>query len=156
MNKKTLLLTILFFTLLALDFTTKNLASQFLWETKYIFWDFFYLQLLKNPWIAFSIWVPSFALKSITIVLIFLIVYYYKKQEASKNKWYIDIAFILIIAGALWNAYERIFIWEVIDFIGIKYFSVFNFADMYISLWVIIYIVNTIIWHKKIPFDQDK
>ncbi len=91
-----------------------------------------------------------------TIILIFGIVYYYIKEEQKKEDKYIDMSFVLILSWALWNAYERIFVGEVIDFIGIKYFSVFNFADIYISLWVALYLYKILLWAKKIHLDQEK
>jgi len=72
--------------------------------------------------------------------LIFFIIYYYffsKKEVRTAIK---DISIALILAGAIGNGIERIFVGEVIDFIGVKYFSVFNFADIYITLGALLYL----------------
>jgi len=126
---------------LVLDTITKLSAQIFLTEKINIFWDFVFLQYFVNTWIAFSIQLPSFLLKILTIVLIIVIFYYYKTEKKQyQNNQYFDISFWLILWWALGNAYERIFHEEVIDFLWVKYFSIMNFADIFISVWAILYI----------------
>jgi len=123
-----------------LDIFSKYLAQIYLVNRINIFWDFIYLQLVKNSGVAFGVQIPLFLLKIITIVLIIGIFYYYKQEKKNykTDRWF-DLAFWLILAGAIWNAYERIFLWEVTDFIWVQYFSVFNLADSFITLWVLLY-----------------
>jgi signal peptidase II len=101
-----------------------------------------YLKYVENPWIAFSIKIPLFFLKILTIILIFWIFYYYLTSEKKKEKKIIDFSFSLILAWAIWNAIERIFNDKVIDFIWIKYFSIFNLADSFITIWAILYLYS--------------
>ncbi len=131
------------------DYITKFLFIFFL-ETKKIniIWDYLFLEVYKNTWIAFSIELPF--LKIITFIIILGIIFYYIKYERYKNSKYLNLAFVLIISGALWNARERLLLWEVTDFIWIKYFSVFNFADIYINLWIIIYLSIIILKKDKV------
>ena len=126
---------------LTLDAITKLSAQMFLSEKINIFWDFVFLQYILNTGIAFSIQIPTLILKILTIVLIIGIFYYYKtEKKIYKNNKIHDISFWLILWWALWNAYERIFYEQVIDFLWVKYFSIMNFADIFISLWAILYI----------------
>lgn len=130
------------------DLTTKYLANNYLKEKIDLIWNFFYLEIFKNPWIAFSIAIPSFLLKILTIFLIIIIFFYYfKERKKQENNKILDFSFWLILAWAIWNWIERVFNSEVIDFIWVKYFSVFNFADFFISIWVIIYLILS---YKKI------
>jgi lipoprotein signal peptidase len=126
---------------LVIDTITKLSAQNYLTEKINLLWDFVFLEYILNTWIAFSIQVPTLLLKTLTIVLIIVIFYYYKTEKKLYNnsKLY-DMSFWLILWGALWNAYERIFHEEVIDFLWIKYFSIMNFADIFISIWAILYI----------------
>ena len=117
-----------------------------------IIWDFFYLKLVYNPWIAFWIEIPTILLKFITVVFIMYLTYlYFTEKKSSKLE---ELSYILIISGAIWNAYWRIWHSEVVDFIWVKYFAVFNLADIYIFLWVCIYIIYYLLWAKFI--DQKK
>ena len=75
--------------------------------------------------------------------------YYYFKEEYKKRQKLVDLSFVLILSWALWNWYERIFNSKVIDFIWVKYFSIFNIADAYITIWVILYILNYYFLKKK-------
>lgn len=127
---------------LILDILSKYLLNNILTEKISIFWDFVYLQLIKNDWIAFWININTYLLKVLTIVLIIWIFYYHKieKKKYKDDEKLINLSFWLILGWAIWNAIHRIFYSEVIDFIWIKYFSVFNLADSFITIWAWIYI----------------
>jgi len=122
-----------------LDLFTKNLANIYLQKKINIFWDFLSFKYVENTWIAFSTQIPW--LKYLTIILIIVIFYYYfLERKKEKKKKLFDLSFWLILAWAIWNWIERIFNSRVIDFISVKYFSVFNLADSFITIWAIIYI----------------
>jgi len=122
-----------------LDLFTKNLALKYLQDRLNILWDFLYLQYTENSWVAFSTQIPW--LKYLTIILIIAIIYYYfSEKKKIKNNNLLDLSFWLILAWAIWNWIERIFNGKVIDFIWVKYFSVFNLADSFITIWAIIYL----------------
>jgi len=120
---------------LIIDTITKLSAQYYLTEKVPLLWDFIFLKYIENTWIAFSIQIPTFFLKILTIVLIIGIFIYYKseKKQYQNSKIY-DIAFWFILWWALWNAYERIFHEKVIDFLGVQYFSIMNFADIAITI----------------------
>lgn len=134
--------------LVLVDFLSKYFATIYL-KTTWIdlFWWFFYFHLYLNAWIAFSLYVPF--LKILTLIIIILLIFYYFKFEINKKNSLIDLSFILILSWALWNAWERIFLWRVTDFIWIKYFSVFNFSDAYISIWIFIYFLLVLLKKDK-------
>lgn len=129
---------------IALDLFSKYLAYIFLQWQKNILWDFLYFKYVENTWIAFSIQIPSFFLKILTITLIIFIFHYYKKEikveKDKRNICLLNISFWLILSWAIWNWVERVFNEKVIDFIWVKYFSVFNLADSFIFIWAIIYL----------------
>lgn len=124
------------------DLVSKYLAWIYLRESVKIFWDLVFLKYIENTWIAFSLPLEWILLKIVTISLIFGIFYYYFKEERKNNKKIVDISFGLILAWAIWNGIERIFYWKVIDFFWIQYFSVFNLADSFITIWAIIYLYS--------------
>ncbi len=151
---------------LILDFITKYYSVIYLKKQINIIWDFIYLKQVYNPGIAFWIEIPLNLLKIWTLALIIWIFYYYRlelKQEENikiqqdgfspLSTKYLDFSFWLIISWAIWNAYERLFNEKVIDFIWVKYFSVFNLADSFISIWAIILIYY---YYKKWVSDQKK
>jgi signal peptidase II len=132
-----------------LDAITKYFASIFLQEKINVLWDFFYLEYTLNDWIAFWINIPF--LKIITIILIFWIFYYYistRQKTKDKKQRLIDWSFWLILGWAIWNGIERIFFGEVTDFIGVKYFAVFNLADSFIFIWVLLYLIYLLVNEK--------
>lgn len=80
------------------------------------------------PWLFWIIW-----LIMIGLVVIFL----YKKAHNRYAFW-----LTLILAGAVANVLDRIFLGCVIDFIDLKFWPVFNLADIYITIGVSVIMVN--------------
>jgi len=99
--------------------------------------DIFSFVYVQNPGIAFSIPLTWIFLKVLTVILIFGIIFYYFYEERQKSSKLVDISFAMIIAWALWNAYERLLNGYVTDFIAVEYFAIFNLADSYITLGAI-------------------
>lgn len=123
------------------DLTSKYIANIYLQNKINILWDFIYLQFILNPWIAFWIKIYPPLLKILTISLIIWIFYYYKEErKISNNVKLFDISFWLIVAWAIWNWIERVLNSNVIDFIWVKYFAIFNIADSFISIGAILYL----------------
>ncbi|MBS9775172.1 signal peptidase II [Candidatus Gracilibacteria bacterium] len=122
-----------------LDLGSKQFALQYFQEPWSIIGTFLQFAYVENDGIAFSIDIPF--LKIATIILIIGIFVYYYKEERTKKNMYVDMAFALVLAGAVGNGIERIFQNYVIDFIAVQGFSVFNIADSFITIGAIIYIV---------------
>lgn len=128
--------------------------------TKYgyihIFWEerietplgFLYFLYIQNPGIAFWMPIEGIFLKIMTLCLIFSIIVYYIYWERKKNIFLCDVGYALIIAWALGNAWERVFLGSVTDFIGIKGFAIFNLADIAITIGAMLLILYTWQDHK--------
>jgi len=115
-----------------------------------IFSDWFYIQSTHNTWVAFSFPIEGLFLKILTLILIWTIFIYYFKYEPLRKQRLIQIGFWCILWWAISNAIERLFVWHVLDFIGVKYFAIFNFADIFITIWaVILFLVYFGIWKTK-------
>ncbi len=123
--------------LICIDAYTKYWAENYLQGEVIILSNILSLFYAQNTGIAFSIPLSGMLLKIITVILIFGIFYYYWKEEKQKKSSLLDISYALIFAGALWNAWERIFQGYVVDFISLERFAVFNMADSYISIWAV-------------------
>lgn len=141
---------ILFFSWI--DLLTKYLSKIYLIEQKNLISNFLYFKYVENTGIAFWIPLTWYFLKIITILLIVWIYIYYIKEEKQKNNKLIYFSFIFILAWGLWNWYERIVNSKVIDFIWVRYFSVFNLADIFITIWAILYILSL----YKIKYEWNK
>jgi len=123
--------------LISLDALTKYWAENILNSILVLIPNFLSLTYAQNTGIAFSIPLTWLLLKIITVILIFGIFWYYWREENSKNSTLINVSYSFIFAGAIWNAWERIFKWYVVDMISMEHFAVFNLADSYITLWAI-------------------
>jgi len=125
--------------LIALDLFSKYIAKTYFIETYYILKDLIFIKYVENNWIAFSIQLTWLLLKILTIIILVIIFWYYIKEEKKKQNLYINLSFALILAWWISNWYERIFNNYVIDFLWVKYFAIFNLADIYISIGAFLY-----------------
>lgn len=148
---KILLFSILLF---IIDFISKIIVkSNLILNNSLIIIDnFFSLTYTNNYGAAFSIFENGrilFIIISI-VCLIFIIVYLFKEKNISKLE---KIAYPLLIGGILGNLYDRIVYGYVVDFLDFtifKYnFAIFNFADSFIVISVIILIISSIRGDKK-------
>ncbi len=145
---KTTSITLLIILLVVLDQISKILISSYLSLGESLnLLPFLNFTLIHNAGIAFSIfdeggyigrWFLVIAISGILGYLLFLI---YKKTPEHKLEL---LSLILIISGGLGNLVDRAFLGYVVDFVHVFYqnysFYVFNLADSYITVGIILYL----------------
>jgi len=115
--------------------------------TKYIFFNQKILSNIKffskhviNQWISWWLQPASnFALFVVNSFILAFVFWLYKNKQIWK------ISFILITAWWIWNLIDRILFNWVRDFITVfSWFPTFNLADIFLTLWFIFVIVETL------------
>ncbi|MFH0923858.1 MAG: signal peptidase II [Candidatus Falkowbacteria bacterium] len=122
---------------IALDRFFKFLAvGGFFGEPKAIIGDFLKLNFVRNYNIAFSLplagWWLNIAIILIVLALIYNLLYYAERNDQAKS-----YLLFLIVLGAASNLFDRLKYGFVIDYFDLKYFTVFNLADIIIVSSVI-------------------
>jgi signal peptidase II len=152
-SKKTVLFIILAVFFVVVDRFLKFLCLQDYFDRPLpLLGNFFSLEFVKNYYISFSIPLSGPILTAlIGIIIIILLIYLIKPFFSSNFQFPISnfqISLTILIIGAILNFTDRIKFGYVIDYFSLKYFTVFNLAD--------IMIVSSVIWliilnnHKKI------
>lgn len=118
-------------------------------ENTLILSKYFSLQLSYNEGIAFSLPIKWIPLKIITIFILLWLLYFYVREEYPKDSRLLDTAYVAIFSGAISHAYERIFVWHVVDFIAVKYFAILNVADILISIWAFLIMYSYVYYYRK-------
>ena len=145
---KTTTTSLLIIFLVVLDQISKILISSYLSLGESLnLLPFLNFTLIHNSGIAFSFfddggnisrWLLVVAVSGILAYLLFLM---YK--ITSRNRLEL-MSFILIISGGLGNLVDRVFLGYVVDFVHVFYqdysFYVFNMADSYITVGIILYL----------------
>lgn len=113
-----------------------------------------------NPNLAFNLNF-NIVITIIFIIFLFFIAYNLKfkiinLKSISNYKFKISnwntlpkITILLIASGAISNIIDRIYFGCVIDFIDLKFWPVFNFADIYITIGVVILLIRTTDYHTN-------
>ena len=131
------------------DRLLKNLAisSQFPFK---LIGDWFTFSFTPNYFIAFSLPISGKILNIFIIILILaiiLIICYLIKKKKTHIIWPLALTFILF--GAISNIVDRLQYGFVIDYLELRYFTVFNLADAMISLGAFILILQNFKYTKK-------
>jgi signal peptidase II len=123
-------------TLVGIDQYSKYWATQNLQIPRKIT-DFFTLKFVENSGIAFSIPIPRIFLLILISAIVLYLVYYLWKTKFTNLA---EISLALITAGAMGNLIDRFLNGKVIDFLSFWSFPIFNFADIFITCGVVIYL----------------
>ena len=109
-----------------------------LYESIPVITNFFNLTYVTNDGMAFGINFPFGIYIFSTISLIFTVFLFWYLWTIKEDGIVIRTGVALIIAGAVGNLIDRIFLGSVVDFldfmIGSYHWYVFNFADSYVTV----------------------
>lgn len=114
-----------------LDRLTKYFSFNYLVNKIELIPGFIDLKFTVNTGAAFSMFSgKTFFLIIISVIFILLILF--NINSIMREKYFFAVA--LILGGAISNLFDRIFYGFVIDFVSVRFFSVFNFADATITV----------------------
>jgi len=99
-------------------------------------------QLAYNTGIAFSLPVSTWATIPLTIVVIVFLTWQLWRQ---KLPGLTRLGLCLILAGAVGNLIDRVLFSAVTDFISVYSFPIFNLADSFITIGVVLFLWQEII-----------
>ena len=144
-----IILTLVFF---IVDLISKVIITKLfdVYESVSVINNFFNITYVKNTGAAWSILSNEILfLIMISLSIIMSVVVYIKYHKPTKK---IDeVAYSMILGGAIGNFSNRLFLGYVIDFLDFNFFGynypVFNFADMFIVIGAILLIISS--WRKK-------
>lgn len=142
MRKKICIFSILIF---LIDLVSKFIIIHYEYELPIVVIDnFFSITKVTNYGAAFSM-LSGFTLFLIFIGLFVLFYIYEYLLKDVTNKVEL-VGYILVIGGVLGNLFDRIFYGKVIDFLSFKFgdyhFPIFNFADIFICVGIVLVIIG--------------
>jgi signal peptidase II len=104
--------------------------------------NIFIFNFTPNYYIAFSLPLSGFWLNSaIGLIILAIIAFLIKSIRNQENKLFIT-GLSLILTGAISNLIDRLQFGYVIDYLYLKHFTVFNLADVCISLGAIFILIS--------------
>ena len=124
-----------------------------LYESVPVIENFFHFTYITNDGMAFGIDFPFgyFIFSLVSALLTFFLFWYL--WTVRNDSLVIRLGLAMIIAGAVGNLIDRLMLGEVIDFldfmIGNFHWYVFNFADSYVTVGMILILIDSIFLEKK-------
>lgn len=143
--------------LLTLDRLLKNIVVSYPAAGGVVVTGWLNFRGATNPALAFSLPFPKTLLPAVSLGAIALFAVWwanaYRRREAGRVS-----ALTLILAGASSNLLDRLRWGHVVDYLDVPWFTVFNFADVMISVGVGLLIANEVVlwWrqHEHVTIDN--
>ena len=148
-KKRYIVMLIIIILLVIIDQASKMVVNNYFADSQTIIKNIISIEKVENEGFAFGFNKENIQNIILSIFVILVIIKFLIKHEKHVNKLVI-ICMSMIIAGGIGNLIDRIFRGAVFDFIklGIN-FPVFNFADIFIFIGWIIYIIYLLIFAFK-------
>jgi len=130
--------------LVLLDQFTKFAVSKLVHHPVKLIDDLLKLTLVYNEGSAFGL---KFLSKTGYIVVSIVLIAFLLKltfQEVERNFSLMSLGYILITSGAIGNLADRFLRGAVLDFISVARFPVFNLADIWITLGVLLILIASL------------
>lgn len=128
------------------DQFTKFLAREYLFQQSFVF-GWLRFDLVFNTGAAYGMF--STFTSFLTWLGVFVIAYLLYSLKSLIHTKLDIVAYSFIIAGAFGNTVDRMLFGKVTDFINIQIIPVFNFADIYLNIGVLLILINTFFYGKK-------
>lgn len=149
LNLKYWLINIVALNLLLLDISLKKIFSAYSTGGYFILGDILKLKLAVNSGITFGLDMNYYLIILFYLIIIPVLIFILFLEYKQKN--YFNIwGLTFIIFGALSNLVDRLFYGAVIDYIDLKYYSVFNLADVMIFLGVIVILLAGFLKNRQL------
>ena len=127
--------------------------TMLLYESIPVIPEFFHLTYVTNDGMAFGINFPFGIYIFSTISIIFTIFLFWYLWTIKDQGIIIRTGIGLILAGAIGNLIDRVFLGEVVDFldfmIGNYHWYVFNLADSYVTVGMGFILYDSLILERK-------
>ena len=141
----------IFLLLIFSDLITKYIVFNYIDLFQFIkITSFLDITHIHNFGVSFGLFsgiIPSLVLIIVGLLVVFFIIYLYLNSKDKLERW----GLFIIICGAIGNIIDRLINGYVIDFIYFHFnqysWPAFNFADIYISIGIMMIILNML---KKI------
>ena len=148
---KIIVLSVLIVVVLALDLVTKYVFDGMYAEGTGVSLGIFNLIIVHNHGAAWGIFSGNqVGLVILSLVFLAIFIWFYVKD---KNKsWLLTITFAFLCAGCIGNLYDRLVFGYVRDFIQFAFwqsFPVFNFADVFLTVGVVMFVIYLLIYAFK-------
>lgn len=107
--------------------------------------NIFFFNFTPNYYMAFSLpWSGALLNSLVVLIIIGLVLLIFYLTLNNKYPKYLPVLLTIILFGAISNVLDRLVCGYVIDYLELRYFSVFNIADVMISLGSILIIIKSL------------
>ena len=115
----------------------------------------FHITYIENPRTAFGLFkyqTMYFIIAALVSIILLILIY----KKILRRDSYLFIPLVLIVGGAVGNFIDRVRMGRVIDFLDLRIWPIFNFADMALVCGMLILLVHFLFFTKDKDKDKEK
>lgn len=110
--------------------------------------NIFFITLIKNKGAAFGILQGRQIFFIFVSIILFALIFYFV-AKLPKRDIFSRFTLGLVFGGSMGNLFDRVFRAGVVDFFDLRYFSVFNIADIMINTGAFLFLLGVLIKYRK-------
>lgn len=111
--------------------------------------DFFCIEYIENTGMAFGMMAGSRLFLIILPIIAMAMIFFLWHKYRERFRPVLGIGVIMVISGGLSNVFDRIFLGSVTDYLSLKGFAVFNFADICACVGCALIVIGIWFFEKK-------
>ena len=124
-------------------------STMSLGQTIPIVGDLFSIKYIENTGMAFGMMSGSRLFLVILPIIAMAIIFFLWKKYGKNYRPVLGIGVIMVIAGGLSNVFDRVLLGSVTDYLSLKWFAVFNFADICACVGCALIVIGIWFFEKK-------
>ena len=124
-------------------------STMSLGQTIPIIGDLFSIKYIENTGMAFGMMSGSRLFLVILPIIAMVIIFFLWKKYGKNYRPVLGVGVIMVIAGGLSNVFDRVLLGSVTDYLSLKWFAVFNFADICACAGCALIVIGIWFFEKK-------
>lgn len=92
--------------------------------------DIFKIEYIENDGMAFGMMSGNRLFLVVIPIIALVVIYFLWRKYRDRYKSIFGISIMMVLAGGISNIFDRIVFGSVTDYLSLKWFAVFNFADI--------------------------
>ena len=114
-----------------------------------IFGDIFKLTYIENEGMAFGMMAGKSMFLTVVPIIFLVIIFVLWKKYGHKYTSLVDISVTMVLAGGISNIFDRICFGSVTDYLNLKGFAIFNFADICATVGCVLLCIGICFFEKR-------
>lgn len=114
-----------------------------------VFGDLFKITYIENKGMAFGMMAGNTIFLIVLPIIFLIVLLFVRKGFKDRYGGLLEVSIAMIVAGGFSNLLDRLILGSVTDYLNLKWFAIFNFADICATVGCILLCITICFFEKK-------